>query len=116
MDTTNAPEYGGQEYDEEGDDVPLPDGLGGDEEEEEAQSEEEEEESEEVRRRTQLFGMKVRICPSLFQSDLVRAFESSNFSKNVTVCTGQELCLFDDTTTCFGCFTVDVDMNGNQRK
>ncbi|XP_065181113.1 uncharacterized protein LOC135811797 isoform X2 [Sycon ciliatum] len=47
VDTTNAPEYGGQEYDEEGDDVPLPDGLGGDEEEEEAQSEEEEEESEE---------------------------------------------------------------------
>ena len=33
----------------------------------------------------------------------------------MTACTGQELCLFDDTTTRFGFFTVDADVRGSQR-
>ena len=37
----------------------------------------------------------------------------SNFSKNLTACTRQELCLSDDTTTRtrFGFFTTDVDVD-----
>ena len=42
-------------------------------------------------------------------------YVGSNFSKNLTACTRQELCLSDDTTTRFGFFTIDVDVNGSRR-
>ena len=43
-------------------------------------------------------------------------YVGSNFSKNLTACTRQELCLSDDTTTRFGFFTIDVDVNGSRSR
>ena len=45
-------------------------------------------------------------------------YVGSNFSTKpdcVYLCTRQELCLSDDTTTRFGFFTIDVDVNGSRR-
>ena len=60
--------------------------------------------------------MNVRISPSLFPSDPVLRCTWVQISpQNLTACTRQELCLSDDTTTRFGFFTIDVDVNGSRR-
>ena len=62
------------------------------------------------------FCMNVRISPSLFPSDPVLRCTWVQISpQNLTACTRQELCLSDDTTTRFGFFTIDVDVNGSRR-
>ena len=62
------------------------------------------------------FCMNVRISPSLFPIDPVLRCTWVQISpQNLTACTRQELCLSDDTTTRFGFFTIDVDVNGSRR-